>query len=553
METDHIYSAAIYARLSKEDQDSYLSGKNESDSITNQKLLIRSYLAKLPDVRVVETFEDDGYTGTNFDRPNFRRMLDAIRAHRIDCVVVKDFSRLGRDYLEAGNYIEKIFPKLGIRFISINDDYDSHRSHGQIDNLIVPFKNLLNEQYSRDTSGKVRSALSVKRSQGLFVGAFAVFGYFRDPEDKNHMVIDEYAADIVREIFHMRMEGMSADRIAACLNERGILTPADYKRQCGLRYKSGFKASAKSEWYPMTVKRILTNEVYCGHMIQGKRRKVSYKVQAEEYLPPEQWSRVENTHEAIISPVIFRETQRLLGEDTRIGITGEIYPLAGKIYCSDCGGPMIRRSIRRGDKYYAYYLCGTYKHNRKACSSHNIGAEQLEAAVLSSLQAHISLILDMERALSEIAHSEWEQREVKKLRHQIDLLSADITQAKELRLGVYEDFKSGLIDLSEYDELRKGFAEKIMTAEKAQEKLRGELNALLQGNTAQHSFLREFRKYENIQTLDRNAVVAMIEKVLVHNGHEVEIVFRYSDRFASMQAFLAQSLGTDRNDKKEVS
>ena len=167
------YRAAIYVRLSKEDGDSFSIGKNESNSITNQKLLIRKHLEQMPDIKIVDTFEDDGFTGTNFDRPGFQSLMAAIHAHRVNCVVVKDFSRLGREYLKAGNYIEKVFPQLGVRFISVNDGYDSHREHGQTDSLLIPFKNLMNEQYSRDTSGKVRSALTVKRQQGMCVANYA--------------------------------------------------------------------------------------------------------------------------------------------------------------------------------------------------------------------------------------------------------------------------------------------------------------------------------------------------------------------------------------------
>jgi DNA invertase Pin-like site-specific DNA recombinase len=538
MNSDRIYRAAIYVRLSKEDGDSFSIGKNESDSITNQKLLIQTHLAKMPDIEVVATFEDDGFTGTNFDRPGFQKLVEAIKQKTVDCVVVKDFSRLGREYLEAGNYIEKVFPALGVRFISINDDYDSLYPRGQTDSLIVPFKNLLNEQYSRDTSTKVRSALAVKRQQGLFVSSFAVFGYQRDPEDKNHLIIDEYAAGIVEDIFKMKMEGYSFGGIAKKLTERKVPTPADYKRECGSRYHSGFKVVVSSEWSAVAVKRILTNEVYCGHMIQGKRRKVSYKVKAQEYLDKEQWQRVENTHEAIISPVLFHEVQRLLREDTRVGGDNHVYPLAGKVYCADCRANMIRKMVPSGGKKYFYYVCGNNAMNRTWCSSHSINADKLEAAVLATLQAQIATILDMDKALRKIDRLGWEQREVQKLNAQLDALDAEIQQNQELRMSVYEDLKSGFIQREEYETLRNGFAVNIENAKKASTEIRGELNAIVSGLSGQQEFLSMFRKYKNIKKLNRGIVVALVERVIVEDKNHVEVELRYAGRFASIQEFL---------------
>jgi DNA invertase Pin-like site-specific DNA recombinase len=538
MNRDRIYRAAIYVRLSKEDGDSFSIGKNESDSITNQKLLIQTHLAKMPDIEVVATFEDDGFTGTNFDRPGFQKLVEAIKLKMVDCVVVKDFSRLGREYLEAGNYIEKVFPALGVRFISINDDYDSLYPKGQTDSLIVPFKNLLNEQYSRDTSTKVRSALAVKRQQGLFVSSFAVFGYQRDPEDKNHLIIDEYAAGIVEDIFKMKMEGYSFGGIAKKLTERKIPTPADYKRECGSRYRSGFKVMVTSEWSAVAVKRILTNEVYCGHMIQGKRRKVSYKVKAQEYLDKEQWQRVENTHEAIIAPVLFHEVQRLLREDTRVGGDNHVYPLAGKVYCADCRANMIRKMVPSGGKKYFYYVCGNNAMNRTWCSSHSINADKLEAAVLATLQAQIATILDMDKALRKIDRLGWEQREVQKLNAQLDALDAEIQQNQELRMSVYEDLKSGFIQREEYETLRNGFAVNIENAKKASTEIRGELNTIVSGLSGQQEFLSMFRKYKNIKKLNRGIVVALVERVIVEDKNHVEVELRYAGRFASIQEFL---------------
>ena len=526
------YRAAIYVRLSKEDGDSFSIGKNESNSITNQKLLIRKHLEQMPDIKIVDTFEDDGFTGTNFDRPGFQSLMAAIHAHRVNCVVVKDFSRLGREYLKAGNYIEKVFPQLGVRFISVNDGYDSHQEHGQADSLLIPFKNLMNEQYSRDTSGKVRSALAVKRQQGMCVANYAPFGYMRDPVDKGHLIIDENAAEIVREIYKLKIEGYSSFAIAKRLSDQHVPSPAEYKRQCGERYKSGFKTSPTASWSSVAIKRILTNEVYCGHLVQGKRRKISYKVKAFEQMSEER-TRVENTHEAIIPMPTFKIVQKLLGEDTHIGKGRVIYPLSGKVYCADCGDSMIRKIVSRNGKQYVYYVCANNRSNRTECSSHSIRVDMVEEAVLVSIRAHIALTLNIENAMSELVSLVWEQREQKKLQRRIDLLDAEIKQYQDMRLSLYEDLQNQMIEKEDFDSLQEGFAEKIESAKKAQKQLHAEMSTLAVGNSNQQLFFREFHKYRNIQSLDRGVVVSMIDRVLIGTGKVINIQFRYADQLAS--------------------
>ena len=239
---DQLFQVAIYLRLSKDDGDfsSAEEGKAESNSIHNQRELLLSFLEKHPEMELYDEYKDDGRTGTNFDRPDFKRMMKDIRTGVVNCIIVKDLSRFGRDYIECGKYIEKIFPQLGVRFISVNDGFDT-ASAGSSDSIVIPFKNLINDCYSRDISIKVRSNLDVKRRQGEFISNFAVYGYAKDPKDKNHLIIDGYAAEVVRDIFKWKLEGLSPDRIADRLNQQGILSPMEYKRARGSRFKSAFK------------------------------------------------------------------------------------------------------------------------------------------------------------------------------------------------------------------------------------------------------------------------------------------------------------------------
>lgn len=317
--SETVYNADIYLRLSKEDGD-----KEESDSIVNQRSLILDFLKSMPDITVHKIRIDDGYSGVDFNRPDFIKMIDDIKTGIVNCVVVKDFSRFGRNYIESGKYIQMLFPRVGVRFIAVNDAYDSAKVQGYANNIIVPFKNMVNDAYCADISVKVRSHLEVKRKKGEFVGAFAMYGYAKDKNDKNKLVIDDFAADVVRDIFKWKLEGMSADGIADKLNLCGILSPMEYKRYLGLRYNTAFKVNATAKWTAKAVTRILTNAVYTGVLEQGKRTRPNYKVRVCLEVPKEKWIRHEGTHDYIIERDIFDTVQELLKQDTRATTKGGI-------------------------------------------------------------------------------------------------------------------------------------------------------------------------------------------------------------------------------------
>lgn len=297
---NRVYRAAVYVRLSKEDGD-----KEESDSIVNQKELIKSYLSGREDITACMECVDDGYSGADFDRPNFRRMMKEIEAGKIDCVIVKDLSRFGRNFVEAGRYIDQIFPALGIRFIAVNDGFDSINGRTSSDRILIPFKNLINDAYCRDISIKIRSQLEIKRKKGDFIGSFAVYGYFKDPADRHKLVVDSYAADVVRDIFKWKLEGASQQRIADRLNERGELSPMEYKRFCGLNYQSGFQINPKAKWTAVAIGRILRNEFYIGTLVQGKRTTPNHKVKKTIQKPSGEWVRVKTTMRQLLTGKIF--------------------------------------------------------------------------------------------------------------------------------------------------------------------------------------------------------------------------------------------------------
>lgn len=388
------YLCASYVRLSQDDGD-----KEESNSIVNQKNLIRDYLSKHPEFTLVKEYPDDGYSGVNFDRPAFQEMMEDVKNHRINCIIVKDLSRFGRNYIETGKYLEQVFPFLGVRFIAINDNVDTGRSQTDAEQFVLPFKNLFNDSYCKDISTKVRSQLAIKRKNGDFVGSFACYGYLKDPADHNQLIIDPEAAEIVRCVFDWKIHGLSAERIAVRLNSQGILCPMEYKRKQGLKVSTNFRTNDTAKWSPVSILRILKNEIYVGVTTQGKVTTPSYKIKRLVEKPESEWDRVEGTHEAIVSQAVFDAVQQLLLRDTRISpAEDKVYLFSGFLCCADCKLNMTRRLRKYKDKSYAYYSCAGYR-KKSGCTSHMISEKLLYDAVLAAIQQQFQLVLNLERLI----------------------------------------------------------------------------------------------------------------------------------------------------------
>ena len=536
-----IFKAADYLRLSKEDGDfSFSPGKQESNSITSQRDLIQSFVSKCPDIELVAEYIDDGYTGTNFERPNFQEMMKAVERGEINCIIVKDLSRFGREYIDSGEFIEKMFPREGVRFIAINDHYDSHAVYGSSDNLIVPFKNLINDSYSRDISIKVRSNLESKRRRGEFIANFAVYGYTRDPEDKNRLIIDEYAANIVRMIYRWKIEGLSPVKIAAKLNEMGILSPSEYKKANGSRYKTSFKTHRKAEWSAVAVIRILTNETYCGVLIQGRRTTPNYKVKKVVYKDASEWTRIEGTHEPIIRRSEFNIIQRLMNEDCRSAPGDEaVHPLSGRVYCGDCGALAKRKVVSHANKRYAYYSCPNSGKNG-SCEARTIPEDALEAAVLASLRLQICLVLDMEQALSQIEELAWERREIRKLEANIEIQEGIVKKNNDLKVSLYEDFRNGMIDREELKQLKEGFSKRIQEAEESIDVLRQKIQEIEDGIRSQGSWIAQFRTFQNVTELSRPLIVNLVDRILLYPGKQIKVELRHKDQLQHAMEFLCE-------------
>lgn len=542
-----VYDADIYLRLSKEDGD-----KKESDSITNQRELILEFLKSREDIRIHAVRVDDGYSGVDFERPAFQQMLEDIKAGKVNCVVTKDLSRFGRNHIEVGKYIEKIFPYLGVRYIAVNDNYDSITNDAQTNNIIIPFKNLINDAYCRDISIKIRSNLEVKRKRGDFVGPFAPYGYQKSEEDKNKLEIDEEAAQVVRSIFRMYLQGSNAYKIAEKLNKKNILTPMDYKKENGSAFYTGFKKNLKSQWTHMHVLRILGNPVYTGTLVQGKETTPNYKVKKKVKRDQSKWSQVENTHEAIITSVDFQNAREQLQMDTRTGTSKEkVYYLSGVVKCGDCGANMVRKTVPSGKRKFIYYVCGSHKGNKNICSSHSINSEALEESVLKLLNYQIKNVTDLGRILDKLEDAQIRKGELETLKdtsmpfgrkeekrnRQITKKKEEIQKYNHLRLDLYEDYKDGLITKEEYLELKEIYEKRAKAAEQSLEAMEVEKAFFADGQRGTCGWINEFKKYGYLECLSREVVVSLIEQILVYKKKEgeryprIEIHFKYEDEF----------------------
>ena len=539
------YDTALYVRLSKEDGDAASGSKNESNSIANQKSLIMDYLQSRPEFRVVSIREDDGFSGTDFNRPAFQAMMEDVKKGVINCIIVKDLSRFGRNYIEVGRYLEKLFPMLGIRFIAVNDNYDSLEADTAHD-IVVPFKNLINDSYCRDLSVKIRSHLAIKRKKGEFIGAFACYGYLKDENNRNQLVVDTYAGQVVQDIFRMKINGMSQYRIADVLNEQGILSPMEYKKYLGSHFESSFKVNPKAVWTAKAVTRILTNEVYTGVLVQGKQTTPNHKVKVRQEVDETDWIRVENAHESLIDRVLFDIVQNLMGRDTRTSPNEtQVFPLSGLVYCGDCGHPMVRKTSRYTKKEkadtaqtYGYFLCSE-KCGKGGCSWHRISENDLMGAVLGAVNLHIQKVLDVQEALKQIENAPSRQLMIQKYLERLSVKEEERKKAERLKIGIYEDLKDGLLDKEEYQKLKAEFDSRIAEADAAEKELKRQIAELEGSRSANAPWMNYFQQFGRLEQLTRWAAAIIINKILVYEDNRIKITFNFEADLNRIQEILS--------------
>ncbi len=548
MKVKRTYRVGMYLRLSREDaaKDTFCSHP-ESSSIASQREVIRSFLREHDDMELYDIYVDDGYSGMNPDRPELKRMMADVEAGNLNCIIVRDLSRLSRDYIEAGRLIQKTFPAFQVRFIAITDGFDSLTADGNETFFLLPVRNFINDAYCRDISERVRSHQRIKRENGAFIGAFAVYGYCKDSTDKNRLLPDAYPAQIVRKIFAWKLDGMSAPAIADKLNAQGVLSPMEYKKSKGERFSTGFLTGAKPMWSAVAVKRILQNEIYTGVMVQGKSRKISCKIPRCEAMPKEKWVRRAGTHPAIISAGDYEAVQRLLQTECR-AVKGETkaHPFSGLLFCGSCGEAMVRRVNRYRGKEKVCFICSRNNGGR-GCSRHTIPEEELYDTVFLGLQSQLALFLEREQVWGRLSRTEAASGEAACLEGELVRLRKEQKQYLSLRSGLYEDLKGGVITREDFQTFRRLYETKYRTAEDKIKKQEAALHRLLAARETKGTELKHLKEELTLEALDRSVLISFIECVRVYEDKRIVIRFRYRDRFqeAVMSEIRADSRGKE--------
>ena len=448
IETDK-WKAALYIRLSSEDGD-----KEVSTSIESQKHLLEEFLKNGKDIELFDYYIDDGYSGTDFNRPAFKRLFDDMKLNKFNTIIVKDLSRLGRNYIEAGNYIEQIFPLFNIRFIAVNDRIDSYLYPKSINEINMPLKNLMNDEYCRDISKKITTTLKTMRKNGLFTSGLPPYGYKIDPKNKHHLIVDEETAPNVKLIFDLYLKGYGLTKIINHLNEKGILSPSGYKK---FNRKNTNKVGFF--WCSSTVSKILDNEMYCGDLVQGRTRKVNYKIHKEIKKPKEEWDIVKKTHEAIINRDTWEKVQELRRKSTlkfnREPRENSLF--SGKIKCADCKYAM--RKIYAKKKIA--FNCSTYiSRSKNFCKSHYITEELIKKVVLKAIKHQIQLLLDIEDILKD-ENKNISNDETIFYKNNISKQQNELEKYKKMKMNLYEDWKLGNISEDDYKSYLQDYMDKI--------------------------------------------------------------------------------------------
>ncbi len=530
MDKERVYKAAIYLRLSKDDTDIDGSIKKESNSIGSQRDLLNAYIKNHGDMEIYDIYTDDGYSGASFgDRPGFQKMMSDIYAGKADCVIVKDLSRFGRDYIEAGRLIQKTFPAFNVRFIAVMDNYDSLYADRADSSLVLPVKNFVNDSYCRDISVKVRACQKVKRLEGQCISAFAAYGYMKEPDNKNHLVIDEYAAGIVKKIFKWKIEGMSLLAIAKKLDSLGILSPAEYKKQSGLKYSTGFKTTKTGKWSAVSVKRILKDRVYIGDMVQGKREKTSYKMKKRIVKPENEWVCVKNTHEAVISETDFNIVQELLMYDGRASSgTDTANFFYGVLFCADCGAPMVKRINKYKGRQKIFYICQT-KNQSKGCTRHSILEETLKNIILKETGSFLDLMASYSGVLDFVKQINTDYNKVFKQDVYTNAATREYNRYYNMKRGLLSGLEEGLVDREEFEEFNSIYENKCRELEKAVECHKELVENILHNKSIVKSKLEKFKETAETGELTRELLVTMVKKVYVHEGKKIDILFRFAN------------------------
>ena len=526
----------IYIRLSKEDLKKIKEGRDDSNSVINQRnLLFEYYQMHIEEFESIEVYIDDGYTGTDQERDDFQRLLNDIRLGKINCVAVKDLSRFARNYAEAGLLIEQHFVSMGVRFISLMDKkLDSYRDPDGIYDISVPLTNMMNDKYCFQTSQKIRQVFEYKRRNGQYIGAFAPYGYVKHSKDKHKLVVDPDAAENVKLIFTMLLQGTSKRAIALYLNEHGVPSPSAYKVQKGLPVST--RGYDDPMWSARMIHTILTNPTYTGDLAQGRSRVKSYKVHQIEAVPREEWVEVAGTHEAIIDYETFDKVQALLQRDTRTSPKGrEVHLFSGFLKCADCGRAINRSQSGKN----IYYACSTYKNrSRTACTMHSIKHERLEAAVLFAVQHQVHLAVSYSEIVAQINSAPIKKSQSYRLDDLIAAKERELTKITRYKQSLYQDWKDGEITQQEYRDMKADYERQTSDISAVLTRLNAERAELANGVDNEHPALVAFMKYQNIEALNREILVELVDYIKVYENGNISVKFKFADELRKIAEYI---------------
>ena len=523
-----IWKVGAYTRRSFDDMED-----SESNTITNQKDLIKNYIKNEPNTVIVDFYDDDGYSGTTFNRPGFQRLFKDIVNGEVNTIIIKDLSRLGRNYTEVGKYIENIFPIYNVRIISINDNLDSWKDPKTIDSMIVPIKNLMNDEYARDISKKVKTAYATMAKNGKYASGTPPYGYSIDPDDKHHLIINKEEAKIVKRIFKMTLNGDGRMKICKYLNENGILCRKEIQRR--IKHKltlNPFEIDSRYIWSLSTIGRILSSETYIGNLEQNKTTSVSYKNRNIIYKPKEDWIIVPNTHEPIISKDIFLKVQNIISGRNFKKKQPKNYSVYEKIIkCADCGRAMYRVDDFRDNRNTSNYYCMSYMHLGKVCTKHKIKTETLNKLVIEAIKTQIKLVVELNKSLEKLHIDENIENINSNYDNAISKLNKEIDSLRENKKSKYEEWKFEKISKDDFLKYSNDVENRIKEINNETEKLRINHDRSIKESRLDTSWINHFKRNSKIKKINKKVLKELIECIYVHEKSHINIVFKYKDEF----------------------
>lgn len=526
---DKVYRAGLYARISVETE-----RKREADTIGNQLQLLKDYVSEHSDLTVFDIYSDDDISGTDFIRPEFSRMMNDLRDGKIDCIIVKDLSRLGRNYLESGEYIEMVFPFFRCRFISVTDRFDTKYQQADIS---VQLKNMANEMYAKDISRKICSTMRTIQDQGKFAGSRAPYGYRLDPADKHHLIIDEETAPIVKQLFELLAEGNTVHFVATTMNANGIPSPGRLLYERGIASTDHFK---NSKWYMQTVRRILQDEIYLGWMVSGKFRSTYHSTgkKGSQPVPREEWIVTKGTHEPIVTEELFNKVQeyfvRMKEEHGQTAVYNSKSKKAsifkGHLRCGECGQAMFLRNKHSHGKVTAWYYCALHEnYNSSYCVKKAVKKQDVEDIALKLIRTQIKLFTDAREMIIALNKKESSKTKHRIYSDQIRNVKKQIEKYLSLKASLYEDFANGVLSQSDYISMGQEYAQKADELRIFLAELEKEAQKYSQTYAMNGSWAQIIEQYQNAETLTEEMIDAFIDEMILYNNGHVEVKFRFKD------------------------